>query len=40
MALTVAQNDWIHAKSKGEIVGVMAFDLSVAFDTEAMQLEI
>ena len=33
MALTVAQNDWIEAKTKNEIVGVMAFDLSSAFDT-------
>ena len=24
MALTVAQNDWIHAKSKNEVVGLMA----------------
>ena len=33
MALTVAQSDWIHAKSKNEVVGLMAFDLSSAFDT-------
>lgn len=33
MALSVAQNDWIHAKSKNEIVGVMTFDLSSVFDT-------
>ena len=35
MALTVAQSDWIDAKAKIEIVGVMAFDLSSAFDTLA-----
>ena len=33
MALTIAQCDWIHAKSKNDIVGLMAFDLSSAFDT-------
>ena len=33
MALTVAQNDWIHAKSMNEVVGLMAFDLSAAFNT-------
>ena len=33
MALTIAQNDWIDAKSRNDIVGVMAFDLSAAFDT-------
>jgi hypothetical protein len=33
MALTLAQNDWIDAKAKNEVVGVMAFDLSAAFDT-------
>lgn len=33
MALTVAQKDWIDAKSHKELVGVMAFDLSSAFDT-------
>ena len=33
MALACAQNDWIDAKSKGNSVGVMAFDLSAAFDT-------
>ena len=33
MALTVAQNDWIHAQSKNDVVGLMAFDLSSAFDT-------
>ena len=33
MALTCAQTDWFEAKSKGNTVGVMAFDLSAAFDT-------
>ena len=33
MALTVAQTDWINAKAKNELVGIMAFDLSAAFDT-------
>ena len=33
MALTVAQTDWINAKASNELVGLMAFDLSVAFDT-------
>ena len=33
MALTCAQTDWTKAKSRGEFVGVMAFDLSAAFDT-------
>ena len=33
MALTVAQRNWIHAKSKNEVVGLMAFELSSAFDT-------
>ena len=33
MALTCAQTDWMKAKSKGECVGVLAFDLSAAFDT-------
>ena len=33
MALTMAQCDWIDAKSKNEIIGIMAFDLSAAFDT-------
>ena len=33
MALTVAQTDWLQAKANNEVVGVMAFDLSAAFDT-------
>ena len=33
MALLCAQSDWMDAKSIGEAVGVMAFDLSSAFDT-------
>jgi hypothetical protein len=33
MALTVAQTDWINAKASNELVGIMAFDLSAAFDT-------
>jgi hypothetical protein len=33
MALACAQADWAAAKARGEIVGVMAFDLSAAFDT-------
>ena len=33
MALTVAQTDWINAKARNELVGIMAFDLSSAFDT-------
>ena len=33
MALAVAQTDWLHAKSHKELVGIMAFDLSSAFDT-------
>ena len=32
MALTCAQTDWMKAKSNGEVVGVLAFDLSAAFD--------
>ena len=35
MALACAQNDWVEAKSRGDAVGVMAFDLSAAFDTVA-----
>jgi hypothetical protein len=35
MALTVAQNDWVDAKARNEMVGLMAFDLSAAFDTLA-----
>ena len=34
-ALACAQNDWIEAKSSGDVVGIMAFDLSAAFDTIA-----
>lgn len=33
MALASAQADWAAAKARGEFVGVMAFDLSSAFDT-------
>ena len=33
MTLTVAQNDWTYAKLKNNVVGLMAFDLSAAFDT-------
>ena len=33
MALTVAQTDWINSKARGELIGIMAFDLSAAFDT-------
>ena len=33
MALACAQADWVAAKARGEFVGVMAFDLSAAFDT-------
>ena len=33
MALTVAQTDWINAKARNELIGIMAFDLSAAFDT-------
>jgi hypothetical protein len=33
MALACAQADWAAAKARGEVVGVMAFDLSAAFDT-------
>ena len=32
MALACAQSDWIEAKSKGEFVGILAFDLTAAFD--------
>ena len=35
MALSCAQFDWIKAKSRGDAVGVLAFDLSAAFDTVA-----
>ena len=33
MALACAQADWAGAKAKGNLVGVMAFDLTAAFDT-------
>ena len=33
MALACAQADWAGAKAKGNFVGVMAFDLTAAFDT-------
>jgi hypothetical protein len=33
MALACAQADWAAAKARGEVLGVMAFDLSAAFDT-------
>ena len=33
MALACAQANWADAKAKGNLVGVMAFDLSAAFDT-------
>lgn len=35
MALACAQSDWVEAKSSGDVNGVMAFDLSAAFDTIA-----
>ena len=35
MALVCAQNDWMESRSKGDIVGVLGFDLSSAFDTLA-----
>ena len=28
MGLICAQSDWVHAKSKGDFVGIVAFDLS------------
>ena len=31
--MTLAQTDWIDAKAKNEVVGIMAFDLSAVFDT-------
>ena len=37
MALACAQADWAAAKARGEVVGVMAFDLSAAFDTIDME---
>ena len=36
MALTMVQIDWIDAKAKNDVVGIMAFDLSAAFDTLEM----
>ena len=33
MALACAQTDWIEAKSRGDTIGVLGFDLSAAFDT-------
>ena len=33
MALAVAQTDWINAKARNELVGIMVFDLLTAFDT-------
>ena len=33
MALACTQADWAVAKARGKVVGVMAFDLSTAFDT-------
>ena len=33
MGLICSQTDWVSAKSKGNFVGVLAFDLSAAFDT-------
>ena len=35
MALACAQTDWIEAKSSGQVVGILAFDFSAAFDTIA-----
>ena len=32
MGLICAQTDWVSAKSKGEFVGILASDLSAAFD--------
>ena len=34
-ALICAQTDWVKAKANGDIVGVLLFDLSAAFDTLA-----
>ena len=31
--LACAQNDWTEAKSKGDTIGIISFDLSAAFDT-------
>ena len=36
MALTCSQADWISAKNRGEAVAIVAFDLSSAFDTIAL----
>ena len=33
MGLICAHTDWVAAKSRGDFVGVIAFDLSSAFDT-------
>ena len=33
MALACAQTDWIEAKSTGDVIGVIVFDLSSVFDT-------
>ena len=33
--MACAQTDWIEAKSSGQIVGILAFDFSVAFNTIA-----
>ena len=38
MALICAQTNWLEAKSKGDYVGVMAFDMSAAFDTVNLTL--
>jgi len=35
MALACAQTDWIEAKSSGQVVGLLAFDFTAAFDTIA-----
>jgi hypothetical protein len=35
MALACAQTDWIEAKSSGQVVGILAYDFSAAFDTIA-----
>ena len=37
-ALACAQADWAVAKARGKVVGVMAFDLSTAFDTIGTEL--
>ena len=33
LGLICAQTDWAYAKSKGEFVGILGYDLSSAFDT-------